>query len=115
MSLRGSIVVVTSTVLPLSCSRAAEETAWLPPALRSTRLPLQRVPGLACKVESGRSEFGVPHILVQNLAGAGFDMGYSQMEDCGIEVVKLLSAGRGDLALHEGRGALSQDAYSVLA
>jgi acyl-homoserine-lactone acylase len=67
------------------------------------------VPALASEVEIRRTEFGVPHILAENLAAAGFGMGYSQVEDYGIEVVNRLFAGRGDLALHEGREALDSD------
>jgi acyl-homoserine-lactone acylase len=56
-----------------------------------------------------RTEYGVPHILAENLAAAGFGMGYSQMEDYGQEVVNRLRAGRGEAAVRTGRVELESD------
>jgi acyl-homoserine-lactone acylase len=60
-------------------------------------------------VEIRRTEYGVPHILAENLAAAGFGMGYSQMEDYGVEVVNRLLRGRGEAARREGRELLESD------
>lgn len=105
----GSTPSLLSLVLALSCSGAVEERSQLPPAPRTPRYPLQVEPALAGEVEIRRTEYGVPHILAENLRAAGFGMGYSQMEDYGTEVVNRLAAGRGDLAMHEGRDALDSD------
>ncbi len=109
MSLRGSAVVLVMTALVVSCSRAVEETSPKPPTPRATRLPWRTVPALAGEVEIRRTEYGVPHILAENLAAAGFGMGYSQMDDYVIEVVKRLAVARGELAMYEGREALDSD------
>jgi acyl-homoserine-lactone acylase len=68
-----------------------------------------RVPEYVRQVEIRRTEYGIPHIRAENLGAMGFGLGYTQMEDYGIEVVNRLIAGRGESARNLGREALESD------
>lgn len=53
---------------------------------------------LADQVIIRRTDFGVPHIKAETVAGAGYAMGYLQLEDYGIRVVDGLVRARGEWA-----------------
>ena len=61
------------------------------------------------QVEVVRTAYGVPHIYADNLRALGYALGYLQVEDYGERVSLGLLRARGELAVHEGRGALDSD------
>ena len=90
-------------LLPLIA--AAGITAWTAPArAQDTAADL-----LAGQVEVIRTTHGVPHIDADSFSALGYALGYLQVEDYGDRVPIGLLRARGELALHEGRGALDSD------
>ena len=80
----------------------------------STGTPSARAQGgvadaLAAQVEVLRTAHGVPHIYADTFEALGYALGYLQVEDYGERVPRVLLRARGELALHEGRGALDAD------
>jgi len=63
----------------------------------------------ASRVEIVRTEYGVPHILAEDLAAMGFGLGYVQSEDYGPEVAVGLARERGTYARHVGRDSIGGD------
>ena len=61
------------------------------------------------QVEVIRTAYGVPHIYADNLRALGYALGYLQVEDYGERAPLGLLRARGELALHQGRGALDSD------
>ena len=59
---------------------------------------------LARQVEIRRTEYGVPHILAQNLQAAAFALAYVQLEDHGARIIEGMNAARGRAALSAGAG-----------
>ena len=64
---------------------------------------------LADRVVIRRDTFGVPHILAETEAAAGFGFGYAQAEDHAAEMGARFLAARGDAARHLGTAALDAD------
>lgn len=64
---------------------------------------------MASRVEIVRTEYGVPHILAEDLAAMGFALGYVQSEDYGAEVALGLVRERGTYARHVGRDSIGGD------
>ncbi len=66
---------------------------------------------LSEQVEIRRTDYGVPHILADNLRAAGFALGWVQLEDHGERIVQGLVEARGETALYLGReeGSLDSD------
>ena len=56
-----------------------------------------------------RDTFGIPHILAETEAAAGFGFGYAQAEDHAAEMGRRFLAARGDAARHLGPAALDAD------
>ena len=77
--------------------------AWTAPARA------QDADVLTAQVEVTRTAYGVPHIYADTLRALGYALGYLQVEDYGERVPLGLLRARGELALHEGRGALDSD------
>ncbi|MDA1184097.1 MAG: penicillin acylase family protein [Acidobacteria bacterium] len=61
------------------------------------------------QVEVIRTAYGVPHIYADNLRALGYALAYLQVEDYGERVPLGLLRARGQLASHQGRGALDSD------
>ena len=61
------------------------------------------------QVEVIRTAYGVPHIYADNLSALGYALAYLQVEDYGERVPLGLLRARGQLAVHQGRGALDSD------
>ncbi len=61
------------------------------------------------QVEVIRTAYGVPHIYADNLRALGYALAYLQVEDYGDRVPLGLLRARGQLAAHQGRGALDSD------
>ena len=64
---------------------------------------------LARQVEVIRTAYGVPHIYADNFRALGYALGFLQVEDYGERVPLGLLRARGQLAAHQGRGALDSD------
>lgn len=64
---------------------------------------------LARQVLIRRTSYGIPHILGENLAAAAFGLGYCQVQDYGMEVVRRLVEGRGESARRFDSGGLEGD------
>lgn len=64
---------------------------------------------LASRVEIVRTEYGVPHILADDLAAMGFGLGYVQSEDYGAQVAIGLVKERGTWARHVGLDSIGDD------
>jgi len=64
---------------------------------------------LATRVEIRRTQFGVPHIMADDLRAAGFALAYVQMEDYGARVALGLLRGRGEMGLWFGRDSMESD------
>jgi len=61
------------------------------------------------RVEIVRTEYGVPHILAEDLEAMGFGLAYVQSEDFGASVATGLVQSRGTLARYEGRAEIDAD------
>ena len=74
-------------------------------------IPLRAQDGgdLATRVEIRRTQFGVPHIMADDLRAAGFALAYVQMEDYGARVALGLLRGRGEMGLWFGRDSMEGD------
>jgi acyl-homoserine-lactone acylase len=64
---------------------------------------------LAGQVEVVRTAFGVPHIRAENLAAAGFALGYVMLEDHGASVAYGLLRARGEMGRWFGRDSMESD------
>ena len=64
---------------------------------------------LAQRVEIHRTEYGVPHILADDLEAMGFGLGYVQSEDYGASIAVAMVTSRGNLARHLGADELDGD------
>ncbi|NNF38353.1 MAG: hypothetical protein HKN71_06785, partial [Gemmatimonadetes bacterium] len=64
---------------------------------------------LAARVEIVRTEYGIPHILADDLKAMGFGLGYVQSEDFGASIATGLIERRGTYARYTGAGALDDD------
>lgn len=66
--------------------------------------------GLAAQVEIRRTEYGVPHILAENLRAAAFALAYVQLEDHGARIIEGMNAARGRASLVDGASRADADA-----
>ena len=65
-------------------------------------LPLQAISqSLSEQVVIHRTEYGVPHIMADNIKAAFYAMGYLQLEDYGMRTPSRLLKARGEWALHQ--------------
>ncbi|MDE2874804.1 MAG: penicillin acylase family protein [Gemmatimonadota bacterium] len=64
---------------------------------------------LAARVEIRRTDYGVPHILADDLEAMGFGLGYVQSEDYSASIAVGMIASRGTLARHLGAEELDAD------
>ncbi len=96
-------LVLPATVLALALAGACAARAPQPPNARLG------VPVEAGQVEVIRTSFGVPHIYADNFRALGYALGYLQLEDYGDRVPIVLLGARGELARHQGPGALEAD------
>ncbi|NNF27949.1 MAG: hypothetical protein HKN73_12060, partial [Gemmatimonadetes bacterium] len=74
--------------------------------------PTDSSAALVQRVEIVRTEFGIPHILAEDLKAMGFGLGYVQSEDFSVSIATALIESRGTLARHVGREALDADFVS---
>jgi len=72
-------------------------------------VPLDANKPLADRVVIRRDTFGVPHIVGETEAAAGFGFGYAQAEDHAAEMARRFLAARGDAAKHLGKDFLEAD------
>lgn len=79
-------------------------------AASSGMTPAADPASLATQVEIRRTTWGVPQILAQNLRAAGLALAWVQLEDHGPGLITGIHAGRGTMALVEGRGRIDADA-----
>ena len=84
---------------------AALSTLAAPIAL----VPLDADKPLADRVVIRRDTFGVPHIVGETEAAAGFGFGYAQAEDHAAEMARRFLVARGDAAIHLGPAFLDAD------
>jgi len=75
---------------------------WPPASLDAAKPPADRV-------VIRRDTFGVPHIVAETEAAAGFGFGYAQAEDHAAEMARRFLAARGDAAKYLGPSALDGD------
>ncbi len=68
------------------------------------------LPTLADEVEIRRTDYGVPHILAENLRAAAFALAWVQLEDHGPDIIRGLHSARGRMALVEGPERIDSDA-----
>lgn len=71
--------------------------------------PTRSAAELMRQVEIVRTTHGVPHILAQNLAAAGYGEAYVQCEDYGARVALSLLRARGQMARWFGHDSIAQD------
>ena len=64
---------------------------------------------LARRVEIHRTEYGIPHILADDLEAMGFALGYVQSEDYSASIAVGMTASRGIMARHLGTDELDAD------
>ena len=69
-----------------------------------------RASDLTQQVEIRRTEFGVPHILADNVKAGMFALAWVQLEDHGADIIRGMHAARGRMALVEGEGLIDADA-----
>ena len=80
--------------------------ALLAPALFACRPPIHEI---ARRVEVVRTDYGVPHILAEDLEAMGFGLGFVQSEDYSTSIAVAMVASRGTLARHLGAEELDGD------
>jgi acyl-homoserine-lactone acylase len=102
MNRRRLIVPGTLLSLTLVGACAARATTALLPGLTGATAE-------AAQVEVIRTSYGVPHIYADNFRALGYGLGYLQLEDYGDRVPLILLGARGELARHQGSGALEAD------
>ena len=73
-----------------------------------SRRPARRRPPRQ-RVEIHRTEYGIPHIVADDLEAMGFGLGYVQAEDYSASIAVGMMASRGVLARHLGAGELDAD------
>lgn len=95
------------TTLAVSLVLAACASAPAPPAGPA---PAEQLGALASQVEVRRTEYGVPHILAENLRAAAFALAYVQLEDHGAGIIEGMNAARGRAALVDGPRRAEADA-----
>lgn len=61
------------------------------------------------RVEIVRTQYGVPHIMAEDLESMGFALGWLQSEDHGTAPARLLVKARGHLARFAGRDSIDDD------
>ncbi|MGQ0764812.1 MAG: penicillin acylase family protein [Gemmatimonadota bacterium] len=61
------------------------------------------------RVEIRRTNYGVPHILAQDLGAMGYALAWVQLEDYGARVALGLLRGRGEMGLWFGRDSMESD------
>ncbi len=73
--------------------------------------PQSAAPGdsIASRVEIVRTEYGIPHILAEDLEAMGFGLGYVQSEDFGASIATAMVESRGTMARHLGADELDDD------
>jgi acyl-homoserine-lactone acylase len=71
--------------------------------------PLDAARPLVDRVVIRRDTFGVPHIVAETEAAAGFGLGYAQAEDHGAEMARRFLAARGEAAKQLGPSFLDSD------
>ncbi len=98
--------VILGFLLVAACTPSRHETVPRPAAPQ----PLVE-PDLVSQVEILRTEYGVPHIVAENIEALGFGLAYCQVEDHGVKVARGLIESRGELARHVGRDALDSDFF----
>ncbi len=64
---------------------------------------------IARRVEIVRTDYGIPHILAEDLEAMGFGLGYVQSEDYSASIAVAMVASRGTLARHLGADELNAD------
>ncbi len=92
---------------------AVQEGAIIQSAEVVSPVPVAQTPdtaaALARRVEVRRTEYGIPHILAEDLKAMGFALGYVQSEDYGASIAVGMVASRGTLARHLGPDELAAD------
>jgi len=86
---------------------AAAIAGFLPPTLRPA--PVGAANPLSEQVVIRRDTFGVPHIVAETEAAAGFGFGYAQAEDHAAEMARRFLAARGEAAKQLGTRYLEND------
>ncbi len=84
-------------------------TALCMAAAPALLVPLDADKPLADRVVIRRDTFGVPHIVGETEAAAGFGFGYAQAEDHAAEMARRFLVARGDAAKHLGPAFLDAD------
>jgi len=92
------------SLLPACAPRGSSVSVPRDPA----ELPVE-----ATHVEVIRTAYGVPHVYAENFRALGYALGYLQMEDYGDRVPLILLGARGELARHQGVGAIDADFASL--
>jgi acyl-homoserine-lactone acylase len=82
-------------------------TTPLPPAGPAS---VGELNAIARQVEIRRTEYGVPHILAENVRAAAFALAYVQLEDHGTRIIEAMNAARGRSALVDGPARAHADA-----
>jgi len=72
-------------------------------------ISLEAARPLGERVVIRRDTFGVPHIVAETEAAAGFGLGYAQAEDHAAEMAKRFLSARGEAARHLGPSMLDAD------
>ncbi len=88
------------------CHAPAGLAVLLAPAFLACQPPTHEI---ARRVEIVRTEYGVPHILADDLEAMGFGLGYVQSEDYSASIAIAMAASRGTLARHLGDDELNAD------
>lgn len=99
--------------LPIFVVLAAASCTLPPPATTPPTAAIP-TPALVHEVEIRRTEYGVPHILAENLRAAAFALAWVQLEDHGPDIIRGLHAARGRMALVEGPERIDADARARL-
>ena len=65
---------------------------------------------LSAQVEIRRTEYGVPHILAENLRAGAFALAWVQLEDHGVRIIEGINSARGRASLVDGPSRANSDA-----
>ena len=100
-------LLVAAGQLALSAGETGPALARAPDATGSASADTANA--LVGRVEIHRTEFGIPHILADDLKAMGFALGYVQSEDYSASIAVAMAASRGTLSRHFGPEELNAD------
>jgi acyl-homoserine-lactone acylase len=107
-----TLLAAASVTPAIAVSSAVVDTLPTPAPFTTSDLPPSdstREAALSERVEIVRTEYGVPHVLAEDLEAMGFALGWLQSEDHGVAPARFLVQARGQYARFLGHDSIEDD------